>query len=63
MLERVQQEPALTLAMVQAAVALAVGFNLPVTPEQVALIVAFTAAVLGWVTRTQVTPAGKPDVR
>ena len=63
MLERVQQEPALTLAMVQAAVALAVGFGLPVTPEQVALIVAFTAAVLGWVTRTQVTPAGKPDVR
>ena len=58
MVDRVQNEPALTLAMVQAAVALAVGFGLPVTPEQVALIVAFTAAVLGWVTRTQVTPTG-----
>ena len=60
-MERIHQEPALTLAMVQAAVALAVGFGLPVTPEQVSLIVAFSAAVLGWVTRTQVTPAGKPD--
>ena len=61
MMERIEQEPALTLAMVQAAVALAVGFGLPVTPEQVSLIVAFSAAVLGWVTRTQVTPAGKPS--
>ena len=58
MVERIQQEPALTLGVVQALVALAVGFGLPVTPEQVALIVAVTAAVLGWVTRTQVTPTG-----
>jgi len=63
MVDRIQNEPALTLGVVQALVALVVGFGLPVTPEQVALIVAFTAAVLSWATRTQVTPAGKPDVR
>ena len=57
-MERIHEEPALTLALVQAVVALAVGFGAPVTPEQVGLIVAFSAAVLGWVTRTQVTPTG-----
>jgi len=56
MLERIQQEPALTLGLVQALIAVAVGFGLPVTPEQVGLIVAFTAAVLSWVTRSNVTP-------
>jgi hypothetical protein len=59
MLERINQEPALTLGVVQALIALAVGFGLPVTPEQTALIVAATAAVLSWVTRTQVTPVAK----
>ena len=52
------REPALILAAIQAAVALAVGFGLPVTPEQVALIVAFSAAALGVVVRSQVTPLG-----
>ena len=58
MVERVQQEPALTLGLVQALIALAVGFGLDITGEQVALIVAFTAAVLSWVTRSNVTPVG-----
>ena len=58
MLERIHHEPALTLGVVQALVALGVGFGLPVTPEQVALIVALSAALLSWVTRTQVTPTG-----
>lgn len=54
------REPAATLAVVQAALALAVGFGLALTGEQVALILAFTAAVLGWVTRSQVTPVNSP---
>ena len=58
MLDRIRHEPALVLGAVQALVAMAVGFGLPVTPEQVALIVAATAAVLSVVTRTQVTPTG-----
>jgi hypothetical protein len=51
------REPAMILAAVQAVIALAVGFGLPVSPAQVALIVAFTAAALGVVTRSQVSPA------
>lgn len=61
MLERIQNEPALALGVVQAVIALAVGFGLPVTPEQVGLIVAFTAAVLSWVTRSNVTPTPPAD--
>ena len=58
MLDRIRQEPALVLGAVQALVAMAVGFGLPVTAEQVGLIVAATGAVLSVVTRTQVTPTG-----
>lgn len=54
------REPAATLAVVQAALALAVGFGLDLSAEQVGLILAFTAAVLGWITRTQVTPVKSP---
>jgi hypothetical protein len=50
------REPVLVLAAVQALVALAVGFGLPLSAEQVALIVAATAAVLGFIARQQVTP-------
>ena len=59
MLERIQQEPALVLGAVQALIAMAVGFGLEVTAEQVGLIVAAAAAVLSVVTRTQVTPVHK----
>jgi len=58
MYDRLRNEPALVLGAVQAFIALAIGFGLQLTPEQVGLIVAFTAAVLSVVTRTQVTPTG-----
>jgi hypothetical protein len=48
------REPALILALVQSGIALAVGFGLDLTGEQVALILAFTAALLGVVTRHEV---------
>ena len=51
------REPTLVLAVVQAALALGIGFGLRVTPEQMALVMAFTAAVLGLITRSQVSPA------
>lgn len=57
MLARIRTEPALVVAFVAAAVALAVGFGLPVSAEQVSLIMAFVIAGLGFVTRSQVTPA------
>lgn len=62
MLERIQQEPVYTMAVVQAAIALAVSFGLELSAEQVGMIVAFTAAVLSWITRSNVTPLGKADV-
>lgn len=56
------REPALVLAALQAILALAVGFGLPISTEQMALILAATAAVIGVITRQQVTPyAGKVD--
>lgn len=54
---RIKDEPVLTLALVQAAVAMAVGFGLAWSGEQVALTTAFAAAVLGWIARSKVSPA------
>ena len=53
---RVTQEPVMTLAIVQAALALAVSFGLGWTGEQVGAVVALSAAVLGWIARSRVTP-------
>lgn len=50
-------EPAVIIGFINAAIALAVGFGLPVSPEQVGLISAFVAAALGFWTRSQVKPA------
>ena len=55
------REPALILAAVQAILAVAIGFGLDVTTEQLALILAASAAILGVVTRSQVTPTGASE--
>jgi hypothetical protein len=52
-------EPALILGAVNAVLAVAVGFGLHVTPQQVGLINAAVSAVLAVVLRSQVTPTGK----
>jgi hypothetical protein len=52
------REPVMILAVVQAAIALAVGFGLNWSGDQVALVTAFSAAVLGLVARQQVSPTG-----
>lgn len=54
---RITGEPVMTLAIIQMALALAVSFGLQWTGEQVGAVVAFSAAVLGWVARSKVTPA------
>ena len=51
------REPAMLLALVQAGLALAVGFGLTLTSEQMALLLAFTAALVGFWTRAKVSPA------
>lgn len=50
------REPAVILAAVQAVLAVAVGFGLPVSTETMALIMAAVAAVIGVITRSRVTP-------
>lgn len=50
------REPAMILGLLQAVLALAVGFGLTLTGEQVGLIMALAAALLAVVTRSQVTP-------
>ena len=52
-------EPALILGALNAAVALAVGFGLPVSAAQVGLINAAVAAILSVILRQHVTPVGK----
>lgn len=51
------REPALILGLIQSALALAVGFGLNLSGDQVALIMAFSAALIAVITRSQVTPA------
>lgn len=50
------QEPAMFLAVIQAGVALLVSFGFELTGEQVGAIMAFSAAVVGLITRSKVTP-------
>lgn len=50
------REPALILGAINAVLAVAVGFGLPVTPFQVGLINAAVAAILAVVARQQVIP-------
>ena len=45
--------------LVQTGIALGVSFGLHMSPEQVGAIVAFTAALLAFLTRSSVTPNSK----
>jgi hypothetical protein len=56
MLNCIRQEPVLFQALVQAALALLVAFGSHLSAGQVGSLVAFSAALLSFVTRTQVTP-------
>ncbi len=53
---RITGEPVMTLAIIQMALALAVSFGLQWTGEQVGAVVAFAAAILGWIARSRVSP-------
>lgn len=50
------REPALIIGLIQAGLALAIGFGLALTAGQVGAILAFSAAVLSVVTRSKVSP-------
>lgn len=53
------REPALWLGLIQTLIALSVGFGLNLTNQQTALILSASAAVIAFVTRSQVTPVVK----
>jgi hypothetical protein len=48
------REPALFMAAISAVIALAVGFGLHITTEQMGLIMAATAAIVGFIVRQNV---------
>lgn len=52
------EEPVLILGLVQAGIALVCAFGINLTNVQTGCILAFSAAVLAVITRTQVTPSG-----
>lgn len=57
--DRILNEPVMVLALIEAGLALAAGFGLDWTAEQLSLVVAFSAALLGLIARAQVTPMRK----
>ena len=54
------REPAMILAVVQGALALVVAFGLQLSAEQIGAVLALSAAILGALTRSQVTPVASP---
>ncbi len=54
------REPAALLGLIQAGLALAIGFGFELSGEQVALVMAFSAAVVAFLTRQAVTPISDP---
>lgn len=57
------REPAVILAAVQAVLALVIAFGLDLTNEQTGAVLAVTAAILGIITRSRVTPVPWHPVR
>lgn len=57
------REPTMILALIQAGIALAVGFGLPITNEQIGLLLGASAAMIGVVTRTQVYPSAMVEAK
>ncbi len=54
------REPAAILGLIQAGLALAIGFGLQLSGEQTALVMAFSAAFVAIITRQSVTPIADP---
>lgn len=61
-IERIRNEPVLVTTLIGSVLTALVVFNVPLTQEQVAALVAIAAAVMAIVARAQVTPVGSvPD--
>lgn len=53
---RMQSEPVATQYLVQRFIALLIGFGLPIDKPTMLLTLAFTDALVAWLTRSRVTP-------
>lgn len=51
------REPVMFMAVLQAGLALGLSFGVKLSPEQIGAVMAFAAAVIGFITRSQVSPA------
>lgn len=58
--DRVKEEPVAFQGVVQTGLALGIAFGLNISTEALGAIVAFSAALLSFLTRTQVTPLANP---
>lgn len=58
--DRIVSEPVMTMSLIKALIAVAVGFGLNWTGAQVALVVVLAESTLSWITRHQVTPVAAP---
>ena len=52
------REPVLIMTTIQSGLALGLAFGLTLTPAQIGAILAFSAAILGLITRSRVSPNG-----
>lgn len=59
-IDMIRQEPVMFQALVQATLALLISFGFKLNPAQMGALVAFSAAVLSFWTRAQVTPTTNP---
>ena len=60
LITRIQQEPVMLQGIVQAILGLAVSFGTNLSTQQIAGILALSASILSFVTRSQVTPLTSP---
>jgi len=54
-----KNEPVLIMTAIQAGISLAMSFGLGLTPQQTGAILAFSATIIGLITRQFVTPNSK----
>ena len=59
-IDMIRQEPVMFQALIQAALALLISFGLKLNSTQVGAVVAFSAAIVSFWTRTKVTPMANP---
>ncbi len=63
MWQKIKQEPVLFQGLIQALLALLIAFGLKLEPGKMGAILAFSAAVLSFLTRQVVTPSANPRAK